>query len=252
METAAKPEPSKETAAAASALKEERNVIKASVDDREETFYVAVTEKSTTKENYWYIVACSLTSDGEINEAVCMRLRPDVESGIAYEMDSFSYYPSYRPGEKDTVYYSNPKIKRTYVITSYDAQTRHVAGTFSASPKTARSNGGGSVSITGSFDIYLGEQVDAVKELYDAAKDGGSAAPSPSAGYTGGQKEESGSAGRDTVDHTCRTCNGTGKCYICGGDTLNRLGSDEGKVHKCITCNSTGKCPVCHGLRVVY
>ncbi len=59
-------------------------------------------------------------------------------------------------------------------------------------------------------------------------------------------------SGKSSVDHTCRSCHGTGNCSICGGDGNNSYGSSTGREHSCHTCHGSGRCQVCYGTGKVY
>lgn len=57
--------------------------------------------------------------------------------------------------------------------------------------------------------------------------------------------------GKWSVDHTCRTCRGSGVCQNCYGlgNIKNRYNY---RVEKCVRCQGTGKCPVCYGTGEVH
>lgn len=57
----------------------------------------------------------------------------------------------------------------------------------------------------------------------------------------------SGSSGSSSsVNHTCRTCGGTGSCQKCYGSGVI-INSYSGKLQSCIRCLGSGKCAVCAG-----
>lgn len=53
------------------------------------------------------------------------------------------------------------------------------------------------------------------------------------------------------VDHTCRTCHGTGLCQRCHGlgETKNPY---DFKVRDCVRCQGSGICTVCYGTGKIY
>lgn len=70
----------------------------------------------------------------------------------------------------------------------------------------------------------------------------------PSSGASASGSASSGTG--SSVDHTCRTCVGTGsckKCYGSGGIT----NSYSGKLQSCMRCQGSGKCAICAGTGTV-
>lgn len=55
---------------------------------------------------------------------------------------------------------------------------------------------------------------------------------------------------KSSVDHTCRTCHGTGTCQKCYGERAI-INSYNHKVEKCVRCQGSGKCAVCYGKGIV-
>ncbi len=71
--------------------------------------------------------------------------------------------------------------------------------------------------------------------------------PPSGSGQTG-----NGSSGSNlSVDHTCRTCGGTGSCTKCYGSGAI-VNSYNNKVQTCVRCSGSGKCAVCSGTGAVY
>lgn len=65
-------------------------------------------------------------------------------------------------------------------------------------------------------------------------------------GSSSGASTSSASKGSSTVDHTCRTCKGTGSCQKCYGSGVI-INSYNNKVRTCVRCQGSGKCAVCAG-----
>lgn len=65
-----------------------------------------------------------------------------------------------------------------------------------------------------------------------------------SVGSFSGGDDSSGS--KSPVDHTCRTCHGTGVCQKCFGSGAIK-NSNNFKLEKCMRCQGSGKCAVCYG-----
>ncbi len=226
----------------------EKNIIKAVIDGKEETFYVAVTEEND-KNGCYYFLGLSLTDRGAIEKMLSFEVNPKAQTGNVTKFSAIYYRPDYSLDEQ---YSKKTKQKAVYTLTANEENGTHLEGTFEADLKTGSRYGYAVIPISGSFNLNYGEQVDSVKELYDIAKGRSSASDSTTSGSlsTSGSSDTK-TTRKETVDDTCRTCRGTGHCYVCGGDGLNRTGSDEGKVHKCYTCRGTGTCQVCNGSGVV-
>lgn len=246
--TAAETKASEANTSAAGSSAMEENIIKATIDGKEEIFYVVVTENNA-KGGYYYFHGLSLTSSGTLGKSLSFGVNPNVQTGKTAEFDVIYYRPDYSLDEQ---YSKKSKQKAVYTLTVNEENGTHLEGTFEADLKTGSRHGYAVIPISGSFNLNYGQQVDSVKELYDIAKGRGSSSGSAASGSPAiSGNVDTGTTRKETVDHTCRTCGGTGRCYICGGDGLNRLGSDEGKVHKCHTCHGTGTCQVCYGSGVV-
>ncbi len=228
----------------------EENIMKATIDGKEETFYVAVTEENenTQSGRYYYFLGLSLTDSGAIEKMLSFGVNPKAQTGKATEFAVIYYRPDYSLDEQ---YSKKAKQKAVYTLTVNEENGTHLEGTFEADLKTGSRYGYAVIPISGSFNLNYGEQVDSVKELYDIAKGRRTASGSAVSGSLSSGSADTKTTRKETVDDTCRTCKGTGRCYICGGDGLNRTGSDEGKVHKCHTCRGTGTCQVCYGSGVV-
>lgn len=108
------------------------------------------------------------------------------------------------------------------------------------------------LEISGSFNFQM-QAVHPTVEAYkaehpDKARNYGSSSTGSS---SGSDKSTSSDSGKSAVDHTCRTCGGTGSCKKCygSGSTINPY---NGKVRDCVRCRGTGDCAVCYGTGKVY
>lgn len=107
------------------------------------------------------------------------------------------------------------------------------------------------VGISGTFNYQMGkthptmETYRAEHPEYGSSKGSGA----PSVGSSGGDTSSSGSS--SSIDHTCRTCGGSGSCKKCyGSGWISNM--YNGKLNKCPRCYGSGNCSVCYGTGSVY
>lgn len=226
----------------------ERNTMKATIDGVEETFYLVHTGKTAGgRKNF---SAYSVKSDGTIGKKLTLGFGTNLKPGITVtaEDDDYDFSMTYKDAYNGFQYAAR-KGKGSYTcgITVNESEASHMEGTFSATTKMI--DGSGTVQITnGSFNLYYGEQIDWVKALVPAKTSGGGSYAGVG-GYDAGSSSGSGSS--TSIDHTCRTCHGSGLCKSCAGRGEKRRSSD-GKVRDCNICRGSGSCSICYGTGKVY
>ena len=94
----------------------EENIMKATIDGKEETFYVAVTEENenTQSGRYYYFLGLSLTDSGAIEKMLSFGVNPKAQTGKATEFAVIYYRPDYSLDEQ---YSKKAKQKAVYTLT---------------------------------------------------------------------------------------------------------------------------------------
>jgi len=108
------------------------------------------------------------------------------------------------------------------------------------------------VTISGSFHFQM-QTIHPTMETYRADHPEYNAANEVAYVQSFGTSSAGGSASSKTgssVDHTCRTCGGTGSCKKCYGSGWI-TNSYSGKLQTCMRCQGSGKCAVCAGTGTV-
>ncbi len=62
----------------------------------------------------------------------------------------------------------------------------------------------------------------------------------------------SSSSNYDSHYATCRGCNGTGKCHLCGGKGWKQGSGLHSSTYECSFCKGSGVCKSCHGRGKIY
>jgi len=126
-----------------------------------------------------------------------------------------------------------------------------MAGRYNNSPSYTE------VTISGSFNFQM-QTIHPTMETYRAENPEYNTANETSyvqsfgTSPAGSSANGSGSSGSSSsVDHTCRTCGGTGSCQKCFGSGVI-INSSNGKLQSCVRCLGSGKCAVCAGTGSVY
>lgn len=126
-----------------------------------------------------------------------------------------------------------------------------MVGAYNASPSYTE------VTISGSFHFQM-QTIHPTMETYRAEHSDYNAAnevsyvqsfETPSSGASAGGSASSGTG--SSVDHTCRTCGGTGSCKKCYGSGVI-INSYNNKLQVCVRCQGSGRCAVCSGTGSVY
>lgn len=240
---------------AASTVSAERNVLRATVDGVPKIFYLTGTGGTVGGDvsfSTW-----SVNADGSLGETIHLNIPKKTSPGTVYDSSNKKaqgFSLRYKPSYNETQYNARTgKGSYTCTVTVNESDGAHMAGTFSAVAK--KLTGGGTVTITdGSFDLYKGEKVQWVRDLWHEAYVAEHGSSSSSSAYSDYDDYDidysSGSSSSSKIDHTCRTCRGSGECTGCAGRGWKTR--SDGKVWDCPRCRGTGRCQVCYGTGSVY
>lgn len=142
-----------------------------------------------------------------------------------------------------------------------DASDGVFKGTMNAVLKPAKYGGEGlegEVRISGAFCMQMQEVHSVAREYRRANLDYDTANPhnfyqsySDTNSSSDSSTDSSSGSSTTAVDHTCRTCKGSGRCGGCAGRGW-KISSASGKVIDCVRCKGTGRCQVCYGTGKVY
>lgn len=208
--------------------------------------------------------------NGALKYKVYMRINKDVATGTysdagEYDRDKmyisvytqfnetkqkFSDYYTFRDSDKSwTVKLDNAEYADDGIFNGTLDGTC-MAGAYNYSPSYTE------ITISGSFNFQM-QTIHPTMETYRADHPEYSAANevsyvqsfgTPSAGASAGGSTSSGTD--SSVDHTCRTCGGTGSCKKCFGSGWI-TNSYNGKLQSCMRCQGSGRCAVCAGTGTV-
>ncbi len=246
------------------------NILTANVDGKKKIFYL---EETKAGSDGYEISFTSFNDDCSPDSHCYLRIDSREEPGIYSNENGFRYSAYFSISTKYDV--GKDSFSDSYVVIDYSSKKTETYGTYELclNQKIADSDViSGTMNATMRAYMYSNLPKDAtlqVSNLEFHCKKGEThpvvlelrknTQVSDDGNITGGSDfdiydDEDGYV--DTkVDHTCRTCKGSGECTGCAGRGWKRSWnsySGEYRLIDCVRCSGSGSCSVCYGTGKVY